>query len=111
MGQGLHTKMIQVASRTLDINPELIHINEVSTLKNNYYLICTLIYLYSISIFFGFDFKLGQAILGISLAALSKPVQSLKVWRGKKNHNLQNCSTFVETTNKRIDVWSRDFII
>ena len=31
MGQGLHTKMIQVASRTLDINPELIHINEVST--------------------------------------------------------------------------------
>ena len=33
MGQGLHTKMIQVASRTLDINPELIHINEVSTLK------------------------------------------------------------------------------
>ena len=33
MGQGLHTKMIQVASRTLDIDPELIHINEVSTLK------------------------------------------------------------------------------
>ena len=31
MGQGLHTKMIQVASRTLKINPDLIHINEVST--------------------------------------------------------------------------------
>ena len=30
MGQGLHTKMIQVASRTLDIDPSLIHINEVS---------------------------------------------------------------------------------
>jgi xanthine dehydrogenase molybdopterin-binding subunit B len=34
MGQGLHTKMIQVASRTLDIDPELIHINEVSTLNS-----------------------------------------------------------------------------
>ena len=31
MGQGLHTKMIQVASRTLRIPPEKIHISETST--------------------------------------------------------------------------------
>ena len=31
MGQGLHTKMIQVASRTLRISPEKIHISETST--------------------------------------------------------------------------------
>lgn len=31
MGQGLHTKMIQVASRALDIPPERIHISETST--------------------------------------------------------------------------------
>lgn len=33
MGQGLHTKMIQVASRVLQIPPELIHITETSTDK------------------------------------------------------------------------------
>ncbi|XP_045109509.1 xanthine dehydrogenase/oxidase-like isoform X2 [Portunus trituberculatus] len=33
MGQGLHTKMIQVASRTLDIPTELIHISETATDK------------------------------------------------------------------------------
>jgi xanthine dehydrogenase/oxidase len=31
MGQGIHTKMIQVASRALGISADLIHINEVST--------------------------------------------------------------------------------
>ena len=31
MGQGLHTKMIQVASRTLKIPYEKIHISETST--------------------------------------------------------------------------------
>ncbi len=31
MGQGLHTKMVQIASRALAIDPDLIHINEVST--------------------------------------------------------------------------------
>ena len=31
MGQGLHTKMIQVASLTLRIPPEKIHISETST--------------------------------------------------------------------------------
>lgn len=33
MGQGLHTKMIQVAARALDISPDLIHISETSTDK------------------------------------------------------------------------------
>ncbi|CAK9809030.1 Xanthine dehydrogenase [Anthophora quadrimaculata] len=33
MGQGLHTKMIQVASRSLKINPEKIHIMETATDK------------------------------------------------------------------------------
>ncbi|XP_076288597.1 xanthine dehydrogenase rosy isoform X2 [Lasioglossum baleicum] len=33
MGQGLHTKMIQVASRVLKINPEKIHIMETATDK------------------------------------------------------------------------------
>lgn len=33
MGQGLHTKMIQVASRGLGIPPESIHVNETSTDK------------------------------------------------------------------------------
>ncbi|XP_046738971.1 xanthine dehydrogenase isoform X2 [Diprion similis] len=33
MGQGLHTKMIQVASRVLKVNPEKIHIAETSTDK------------------------------------------------------------------------------
>ncbi|KAJ4447027.1 hypothetical protein ANN_09015 [Periplaneta americana] len=33
MGQGLHTKMIQVASRALDISADLIHIAETSTDK------------------------------------------------------------------------------
>lgn len=33
MGQGLHTKMIQVASRALDVPPEKIHITETSTDK------------------------------------------------------------------------------
>ncbi|KAK0098372.1 hypothetical protein PV326_008961 [Microctonus aethiopoides] len=33
MGQGLHTKMIQVASRILKVNPEKIHISETSTDK------------------------------------------------------------------------------
>jgi xanthine dehydrogenase/oxidase len=33
MGQGLHTKMIQVASRALDIPAESIHIKETSTDK------------------------------------------------------------------------------
>lgn len=33
MGQGLHTKMIQVASRSLGIPAELIHIRETSTDK------------------------------------------------------------------------------
>lgn len=33
MGQGLHTKMIQVASKALDIPSELIHISETSTDK------------------------------------------------------------------------------
>ncbi|KAJ9595230.1 hypothetical protein L9F63_013467, partial [Diploptera punctata] len=33
MGQGLHTKMIQVASRVLDISADLIHIAETSTDK------------------------------------------------------------------------------
>lgn len=33
MGQGLHTKMIQVASRALGIPAELIHIKETSTDK------------------------------------------------------------------------------
>ena len=31
MGQGLHTKMIQVASKTLGIPQEKIHISETST--------------------------------------------------------------------------------
>ncbi|XP_046415103.1 xanthine dehydrogenase isoform X1 [Neodiprion fabricii] len=33
MGQGLHTKMIQVASRVLKVNPEKIHITETATDK------------------------------------------------------------------------------
>lgn len=33
MGQGLHTKMIQVASRTLEISVDYIHISETSTDK------------------------------------------------------------------------------
>ncbi|CAB0000944.1 unnamed protein product [Nesidiocoris tenuis] len=33
MGQGLHTKMIQVASRALDIPTDLIHVSETSTDK------------------------------------------------------------------------------
>lgn len=33
MGQGLHTKMIQVASRALEIDPSLIHISETATDK------------------------------------------------------------------------------
>lgn len=33
MGQGLHTKMIQVASRVLEIPMELIHVSEAATDK------------------------------------------------------------------------------
>ena len=33
MGQGLHTKMIQVASRVLKVNPDKIHISETATDK------------------------------------------------------------------------------
>lgn len=33
MGQGLHTKMIQIATRTLNIDPSKIHISETSTDK------------------------------------------------------------------------------
>jgi len=33
MGQGLHTKMVQVASRALKVSPEKIHIMETSTDK------------------------------------------------------------------------------